>query len=274
MSINAIVQIADRLLNRNSSQAAENTGTSNPNQPGHTQANQTEFGDRFTHSDAANPAEAQRDQAFFQFAGFRFTGAAPQASGAAAGIAANATPAVPATTTGTAAAPASVATTTTTAPATAAQTEDDLQSLNSSLSALGLNAAEIAAFDQYASLLLQFDPNGLQDLQNQLQLLASRFQAQSAVPASAQQAPASTPGFQLTELSVSLTAVAGTLQQQTQTGANANNGQLAAVNLQVQEATITLTNPAGGTTQLQTTPANAGGTQTAPAAAAAQAATA
>jgi hypothetical protein len=44
--------------------------------------------------------------------------------------------------------------------ATPESTQNSLQTLNSALAALGLNAAEIQAFDQFASVILQFDPNG------------------------------------------------------------------------------------------------------------------
>jgi hypothetical protein len=158
-------------------------------------------------------------------------------------------------------------TTAATTPSTV-QTQQDLQSLNASLSALGLNAAEIAAFDQFASVLLQFDPNALQDLQNQLNLLAAQFETQNApattapatnsaagaAPATtaAAQTPANPPGFQLNELSISFKGVQETVKQGVQNGGAAATTTLSAFSLQLKEVSVTLTNPAGQTTQVQT----------------------
>lgn len=170
------------------------------------------------------------------------------------------------------------------------QTQQDLQSLNASLSALGLNAAEIAAFDQFASVLLQFDPNALQDLQNQLNLLAAQFQTQNAPatttparnaapaaePIATVAAPptANSPGFQLNELSISFKSVHETLNQGTQNGGPSATSTLSAFSLQIKEVSVTLTNPAGQTTQVQSPQTAAAPTAAAPVSQAAQAATA
>jgi hypothetical protein len=138
-------------------------------------------------------------------------------------------------------------------------TQQDLQTLNSALTALGLNAAEIAAFDQFAGVLLQFDPNALRELESQLNLLASQFQTQNAAPANtaaqittpttaATQAPANTPGFQLNELSVSFTGLNGALNSG---NTNAPNTQFSTFNLQIKEVQVTLGNSAGQTAQLK-----------------------
>ncbi len=180
------------------------------------------------------------------------------------------------------------------------QTQQDLQGLNASLSALGLNAAEIAAFDQFASVLLQFDPNALQDLQNQLNLLATQFQTQNAprttapspnaaatptpaanstataTPATAAVAPppANAPGFQLNELSISFKGVQETVNQGTQNGGTSATTTLSAFSLQIKEVSVTLNNPAGQPTQVQSPQAAVTPTAAAPVAQAAQAATA
>jgi hypothetical protein len=335
MSITSIVQIAERLLNGNQSQDPGNSGKSKaPQAAVHGQTNRTEFGDRFTRSGQAGEENAAGDTGFLQVEQLRFTAlniqanggnAAPTAPTTAAARTAAAPPAassahatataVPTTvatggapaTTGVTAAAAQNAAATGVAPQTTAaattpnavQTQQDLQSLNASLSALGLNAAEIAAFDQFASVLLQFDPNALQDLQNQLNLLATQFQTQNspattapatntatgtpatnpaatATPATtaAAQTPTNTPGFQLNELSISFKGVQETINQGTRNGGTAATTTLSAFSLQIKEVSVTLTNPAGQTTQVQTPQAAAAPTAAAPVAQAAQAATA
>jgi hypothetical protein len=304
------------------------------------QNNQTEFGDRFTRSGLAGEENAAGDTGFLQVEQLRFTALNIQANGgnaapaapttaatpttatppaAAAAPAAATVPATavattvanggaPATTGGTAAtavqnaAATAVAAQTTTAATTpnAVQTQQDLQSLNASLSALGLNATEIAAFDQFASILLQFDPNALQDLQNQLNLLATQFQTQNSpattapatntaagtIPAAnpaatatpsttaAAPTPTNTPGFQLNELSISFKGVQETINQGTRNGGTAATTILSAFSLQIKEVSVTLTNPAGQTTQVQTPQTATAPTAAAPVAQAAQAATA
>jgi hypothetical protein len=327
MSISSIVQIAGRLLNRNLDEEQQNQGKSQA-LAGATreQTNQPDFGgDRFTPSQRNDAATAASDTGFLQVEQLRFTAvnAGPAvanpnpptpAPNAAVTNAVSPAPAnsvsppggvntapvvtTPATATpsnaGTAVAPpaATPTTSTTTSTPTATQAQQDLQSLNSSLQALGLNAAEIAAFDQFAGVLLQFDPNGLQDLENQLNLLAAQFQAGNAAPTPAAatqapvnaqtaatpqtpattQGPAPTPSYQLSELSVSFTGVQGTLNQSGQNGGAGSATQFAAFNLQIQEVRVSLTNPAGQTTQLQVPqPVAATAAATAPAAKAATA---
>ncbi|HTB92450.1 MAG TPA: hypothetical protein VK728_06440, partial [Candidatus Sulfotelmatobacter sp.] len=202
MSISSIVQIASRLLNGDSGQDPQGQGK-NKITPAASQAqnNRTEFGDRFTPSAQGDAANAAGGAGLFQVEQLRFTAVNIQTP-AGNTVAGNATaaPAVATPPTATVAAqpaltatPAATATTPAATPATPLQTQQDLQALNASLVALGLNAAEIAAFDQFAGVLLQFSPNALQDLQSQLNLLAARFQTQNAAPAAAAAAPAVTP---------------------------------------------------------------------------------
>jgi hypothetical protein len=238
MGISSIVQLANRLLNGESGQDTESRAKTRNNQAAsQARNNRTEFGDRFTPSaqrDAANPGGGTE---LLQVEQLRFTAVNIQT---AAGNA-------PAGTTATAA-------------------TQDLQTLNASLVALGLNAAEIAAFDQFAGVLLQFDPNALQELQNQLNLLAARFQAQNAAPAAAAQTPPASPKFHLTELSISFSGLNGTLPQGNPNNGNGTTTQFSAFSLQIQEVRVTLSNPTGETTQLKVPQANAEtATTTAPA---------
>jgi len=274
MGISSIVQLANRLLNGESGQDAESRAkTKNTQAASQAQNNRTEFGDRFTPSARGDSANAAGGIEFLQVEQLRFTavniqtGATAAATVAAApGPASTVAPPVatlnPLPTATIAAAP--VATT-----ASPVQTQQDLQALNASLTALGLNAAEIAAFDQFAGVLLQFDPNVLQDLQNQLNLLAARFQAQSAAPAAAAQAPSASPNFQLTELSISFSGLNGTI---TQGNGSGTATQFSAFTLQIQEVRVTLSNPTGETAQLKVPQAGTATTATvAPASSAARA---
>jgi hypothetical protein len=314
MSISSIVQIAERLLNGNLGQDQENQGKSKPAQRAtQGQNNQTEFGDRFTRSADTADGNAAGETGILQVEKLRFTAVNIQSSGGNTATAATSPAAaatvVPQNTADGAAVPAigAAITATPAAPqgATAAaapntvQTQQDLQGLNASLSALGLNAAEIAAFDQFAAVLFQFDPNALQDLQNQLNLLATQFQtlnapattapstnaaaattsttntAATTTPATtAAPPPANAPGFQLTELSISFKGVQETVNQTTQNGGTLATTTLSAFSLQIKEVSVTLTNPAGQTTQVQSPQVAATPTAAAPVAQTAQAATA
>ena len=275
MSISSIVQIASRLLNGESEQDSQGRGKNKITPAAsQAQANRTEFGDRFTPSGQGEGTGAAGGTGFFQAEQLRFTAINIQTpAGNTATTTATPAPAARITTappvtalgqptaapnTAAAATPAATPAATTVSPI---QTQQDLQGLNASLTALGLNAAEIAAFDQFAGVLLQFDPNALQDLQNQLNLLATRFQIQNAAPAPAAQTPAATPqtpaaspNFQLTELSISFSGLNETLTQNNQGNQGGGNGtttQFSAFSLQIQEVRVTLSNPAGQTTQLQ-----------------------
>lgn len=282
MSISSIVQIASRLLNGDSGQDSQGQGKNKVAAP-QSQNNRTEFGDRFTPSAQGEGLVAAGGAGFFQAEQLRFTAINIQtpagntaATTATPAQAAGVTTAPPATALDQTAAAlnATAPPTAATAPASATtspiQTQQDLQALNASLSALGLNAAEIAAFDQFAGVLLQFDPNALQDLETQLNLLAARFQTQNAAPAATPRTPSATtqtagataqepvasPNFTLTELSISFSGLNGTLTQKNQGNGNAATAQFSAFNLQIQEVRVTLSNPAGETAQLQVPQAN------------------
>ena len=280
MSISSIVQIASRLLNGDSGQDSRGQSKSKI-AASQAQNDRTEFGDRFTPSAQGDAAGAGGATGFFQAEQLRFTAiniqtpagtsAAATATPAPAGL--NTAPPVTAvdqtTAAPNAATPATAAATPAAATASPIQTQQDLQALNASLSALGLNAAEIAAFDQFAGVLLQFDPNALQDLETQLNLLATRFQTQNAAPAAtpqspatAPQPPAASPNFQLTELSIAFSGLNGTLTQKNQGNGNGTTAQFSAFNLQIQEVRVTLSNPAGETAQLQVPQAGAANTAT------------
>jgi hypothetical protein len=259
MSISSIVQIASRLLNGDSGQDAEGRGK-NKVKPAVSQAqsDRTEFGDRFTPSAHGDGVNAAGESGLFQVEQLRFTAVNIQTlPGNTAAPAATAAAPTPTTTTAPhalAANPGSAATTAS-APAAATassiQTQQDLQALNASLTALGLNAAEIAAFDQFAGVILRFNPTALQDLESQLNLLAARFQTQNTAPAATPQTPAATPNFQLNELSVSFTGLNETLTQGNQANGTGTTTQISAFSLQIQEVRVTLSSPTGETAQLQ-----------------------
>jgi hypothetical protein len=163
MSISSIVQIASRLLTGDSGQDSQGQGKSKITPAAsQAQSNRTELGDRFTPSAQSEAANATGGAGFFETEQLRFTAVNIQtpAGTAAATPAPPATAAVQPTAAPNPTAPAAPAATT----ASPIQTQPDLQSLNASLVTLGLNAAEIAAFDQFAGVLLQFGPNSLQDL--------------------------------------------------------------------------------------------------------------
>ncbi|HEV3420982.1 MAG TPA: hypothetical protein VG075_11805 [Candidatus Acidoferrum sp.] len=77
------------------------------------------------------------------------------------------------------------------------------------------------------------------------------MQTQNPAPAAAPQTPATSPGFQLTELSVSFTGLNGTIPQGNQGNGTGTTTQFLAFNLQIQEVRVTLGNPAGETAELQ-----------------------
>jgi len=271
MGISAVLQIADRLLSGEFQQGADKSAN------GKTAANQNSAkpadvggGDRFTPSRQASGTKAASEAGIFQVEQFRFTainlgtanpvavsqnatGATQTTAPAAAPAAASAAQNAVATTAPAASAAASSAI----VPQAAASSQDSLQSLNAALVSLGLNPVEIAAFDQFAKLLLLFNPNALQDLQNQLHELAAEFAASNTTntapapaatttgQATGQTAPAAQQGFQLTELSVSFTGINETLTQ------GGNTSQFSAFQLQVQEVRVSLTSPAGQTVRVQ-----------------------
>ncbi|HUL33299.1 MAG TPA: hypothetical protein VL128_05420 [Candidatus Eisenbacteria bacterium] len=268
MGISAIVHIADRLLQRNTSDTEQNTAKENSAQaPRESGSNRTEFGDTFTASEQANAGNSAGEAGFVQTEQLRFAVRNFQAAAAGATVPATNIPGVaqpPATAGATASAvnPQTAPTATIGAPTTnvqpaaaaapSTQTQEDLQTLNSDLSALGLNAAEIAAFDQFASVLFQFDPNALQELENELNLLATQFQEQAgAATGAAQPASTNSPGFQLNELSIVFRGFTAATNPQGSNTAAPSPAQLAGFTLQVQAVSVTLGNAAGHTAQIQ-----------------------
>ncbi len=286
MGISAVLQIADRLLSGEFQQGADKTvnakAGANPNSA---KPADVGGGDRFTPSRQASGAKAASEAGIFQVEQFRFTAINLETANPVT-IPQNA-PSATQTTTPAATAAAPAAASSAVVPQAAVSSQDPLQSLNAALVSLGLNPAEIAAFDQFAKLLLQFNPNALQDLQNQLHELAAEFAASNvastapAAPATTTTAgqaaattqatpaatagqtatPATQQGFQLTELSVSFTGINETLTQ------GGNTSQFSAFRLRVQEVRVSLTSPAGQTVRVQSPAPSATAPTTAAAAA-------
>jgi trimeric autotransporter adhesin len=212
MNIASLFQPAGRLLNDLASQVSTD--------PAQTQAATTATqstgklsvvpttatGDHFTPSQQSAGSNTAGDAGLFQVQQSRLAPTQPtatavqqpaattqsfttQSATTSAASTASATPAVSSTSSGDA---NSAATNTAVTNPDSPQTQQALQSLNSSLASLGLTSAEIAAFDQYASVLLQFDPNALQDLQSQLNLLATQYTTNGGGNAAAQPAATNT----------------------------------------------------------------------------------
>jgi hypothetical protein len=275
MGITAILQIADQLLNGFQQQVANPDKIGTAKQSPETQTAGPVGEDTFTSSQQTGTANTASEAGIFQVEQFNFTAVntrtpTPAAAPTNPNVAANNAPAIP---TANIAPPAAVtnavqpaATSTAAVPVNAApivapeSTQNSLQTLNSALAALGLNAAEIQAFDQFASVILQFDPNGLQILQTQLNALATRFG--SAAPAGANATSstnsansannsAAAPNFQLNGLSVSFGVASGSPSGASNASATTNgNQQSSAFQLQISEIQITLTAPNGQTVQL------------------------
>ncbi len=302
MSISSIFQIADRLLNRDLPRNSEHSA--NP-KPAQSDAANTiaVHGDRFTSSEQTGAANIAGEAGIFQFEKLRFTAVSVQTTGAnnaapapAPSTGQTATPLtttapipLPAVNTAPQAAPAVATATGQTAttppvailpainivpavaaqaaPQSVAQSQAALQALNSALVALGLDPAAIAAFDQFAGVLLQINPNALQDLQTQLNSLAQQFTTSTGTAATqaptnttaapAANAAANPPGFQLTALSIKFTGINETVQQAGQNGNPGTTTQISAFRLQIREVSVSLAAPNGQAVQLQSPQANA-----------------
>lgn len=163
--------------------------------------------------------------------------------------------------------------------------QQQLQSLNTALVALGLTPPEIQQLDQIASILNDFDPTAYTSLAYQLEQLAQAQQpATTPAAGNAQNTAANTPNnaapanaapanavngngnaFQIQELAIKFAGVQ--VQGGTANGAEAaapgtaaaGNGtlQTTAFNLQIEELNLTLTNGTGQTAQVQLPQANA-----------------
>lgn len=213
MSLVAIVNLADRLLNQTFGQDQETQSKSAPAKEARVEEKDGRNEDRFTRSVQATQAGPTAEAAglfqvtqftvFSAAADFLLTQtAAPPANQVepAAPYPAAVKPAVvptPATNTAVAApvaagtatnsaalkvpAPASFAPATTPAATTTnLNTQEQLQALNNALAALGLPQADFAKIDRIASLIKDFNPVAFTDLVYQLAALAK---AQSAQPA-------------------------------------------------------------------------------------------
>lgn len=211
MSLTAIVNLAERLLNNSSGRAVESDSTSKQAKPATHVKPESNTGDKFTPS-----AKSQQDAGLFQVRQSNFFSAAadfllaqtppsqtnaapaPPATQPAAAppqnppqtIAANPivaaqfsavntapTTAAPDATASKAAAPAAA-----TAATPANSTQSQLLALNSALYALGLNNAQLAQIDQIASLIQVFNPVAFTSLVYQLEALAQASSQQVAAP--------------------------------------------------------------------------------------------
>ncbi len=113
---------------------------------------------------------------------------------------------------------------------TTTNVQDQIQSLNTALAALGLSNYDIEQIDRIATVIQNFSPTAYTDLVNQFQQLARQVSQPPAANANAP-APASTPA--------NTTVVAGTnATANTNAGANAN---APGGNFQVQGITINFT---------------------------------
>jgi hypothetical protein len=263
MSLIGIVNLTERLLNQtqdNGNEAGPNGKAAKPALPQNVISNGA---DEFRPSAENTAKEAGlfqvRQQQVFTAAATVLlvqegAGQKPATAGPAARTAQAAAAAAPV------AAPVAAPTATLAAAPAATNNADvlaQLQSLNSSLAALGLSQAEIDVIDRVAQLIKDFSPAAFTSLVNQLQILQQDTTQNTTANAAANTAPTNATGtntqnggaFTLQELSIKFAGVNETLQQNGN-GKNANGGtvQLSAFQLQVSEVQITLSNPATGQT--------------------------
>lgn len=141
--------------------------------------------------------------------------------------------------------------------------QQQLQSLNQSLVALGLSAQEIQELDHIASIINDFNPLAFTSLAFQLEELAQRQAPQNGAAGAANAG-----GFQIQELIIKFAGLQAqaTAPDNANADANANangaaqaatgNGnatfQLNALNLQIEELNLTLVNGNGQTAEIQT----------------------
>ena len=266
MSLNAIINLAERLLTNSSEQSTDTSSGSRQSKQAARVESDANGRDRFTPS-----APAQQDAGLFQVKQFSFFSAAaefllsqtlqPQANPVAT------SPAVPANATGSPvvvqpttalaqdpagtsvaatpivaarfpaansapivaapAATAAIANAPAAASVTANSTQSQLLALNTALAALGLNASQLAQVDQIAKLIQDFNPAAFASLLYQLEALAHV----SAQPAAAP--PTSTAAQSATSANAT---VAGTSAAGTTTGIT--SGTNTAGGFQLQELVI------------------------------------
>jgi len=149
--------------------------------------------------------------------------------------------------------------------ATPSSSQNQLQTLNTALSELGLNTKEIDQIDQIASIIQNFSPQVFSDLVYQLQALSQTATQQTAATAvGGLTATGNAGAFQLQELAIRFTGAQGTVNNAgaagngTVPGATGNTTQLKAFSLQVEEVQLTLATNTGQTLQVQATQPNTG----------------
>ena len=265
MAVSGLVNLLESLANQQDQSGNTNLGTigTSPSQNNTAPAAAPE--DRFTPSNQSisNPASAQA-AGLFQVAQFTASADVPLAVTAAPQAVQNTAPAQ----TPTAPNPSPAATPVTqtlaitdAAPATAVANttpttqQDQLQTLNTALSDLGLNDTQISQVDQIASVIQNFSPTAYSDIVYQLEALS-----QQAAPRAIGASNASGNGgaFQVQELAITFTGPQGTPANGTANenaggqGTPVNTAQLTASNLQVQAVQLTLNNNNGQTLQVQT----------------------
>jgi hypothetical protein len=158
--------------------------------------------------------------------------------------------------------------------------QDQIQSLNTALAALGLSNADIQQIDRIATVIQNFSPAAYTALVNQFQEAAQQASRQNAGPIAGSAnatassktsantntgANANSGNFQVNGVSIHFAAPPEAANSAAANGGSqesgANNGQTAAANLQIQQVQITLTNGNGETIQVQA-PQQTGNTKT------------
>lgn len=271
MSLVGLVNLADRLLNQDSTQSQEAQAPQKAAAPqGNATTPQVAAQDQFTPSPQNGLAQnTAQDAGLFSVTQVSFFSAAaqfllgqntapPSDQTAAAIPATAANPATPqntntdiapaqaaltpAATNGTNAAntavvqqpvvPITAATTTTAATANPALTQQQLQTLNQALAALGLSQQDIQQVDRIATIINDFNPSAFSALAYQLEELAQQATPQAAATATAANAQpaASNAGAAIQNLGITNTAATNTPAA---TGTSANGG-----GFQIQELVI------------------------------------
>ena len=144
--------------------------------------------------------------------------------------------------------------------------QDQIQTLNAALPALGLTNAEIQQIDRIASLIRDFNPAAFTNLVNQFEAAALQATQQSAANAAANASTVASPntpasananggGFQVQEILIKFTGLQETVNNAAGNnggqGSTTNNFQIAGASLQIQQVQFTLTNGNGQAIQVQ-----------------------
>ena len=128
--------------------------------------------------------------------------------------------------------------------------QSQLQTLNSTLAALGISAADIAVVDRIAALIKDFNPKAFSSLVQQLEFLALSQAPAAGLSGSALTNPSN--GLQIQELIVRFSAVDETLQSGNPKTGVGTTVQVSAFNLQIEGVRIAFTNHAGKTVRVET----------------------